>query len=235
MRNKPELRTFFGFCSGYRRFVSSFVHIASPLNDMLWKGSLKTFYSHSVDQLGSIKKLIKALTSAPILHLWKPHQPYFIDTDGSVHHVGCVLFQTAAENICCLLRCFNQTLHAAVRNYPTTKNKCLTVIWALQTLRPHLAREDFTVSTGRNSSHWLLSVSEPSELLIRCRLRLSEIDIDILYKTGIKNCQAEALSRLRANAEEKALTAKLNILTFEPPNVVSWMSFIVNLMQTITC
>lgn len=43
---------------------------------------------------------------------------------------------------------------------------------------------------------WLLVGAEPSRLVMRCRLRFSELDIQIIYKKGKLNSQSCSLSRL---------------------------------------
>lgn len=51
-----------------------------PLNEMLRKRALEVFEDLTPEQLVSFQALIEALTSAPIICIPKPHQPYSIDT-----------------------------------------------------------------------------------------------------------------------------------------------------------
>lgn len=43
-------------------------------------------------QLLTFQTILKALISAPILHLPQSHQPYSIDTDVSDYQMSCVYF-----------------------------------------------------------------------------------------------------------------------------------------------
>lgn len=110
--------------------------------------------------------------------------------------------------------------------------KCLTVVWSSQTLRPNLARQQFTVSTDHNPLHWISSLSEASTRLISWLLFLSEFDLDVQYKKKVKICQPDALLGQPTNAKAGTSTSKRNISTFEAPDVGScnftYFGFIAN-------
>lgn len=50
--------------------------------------------------------------------------------------------------------------------------------------------------TNHASLRWLPNVTDPSGRLIRWRLRLSELDFEVIYKKGRENTQADVLSHL---------------------------------------
>lgn len=97
-----------------------------------------------------------------------------------------------------------RSLSDAEQNYSAPERECLAVVWALQTLRPYLLYERFTVSTYHHTLHWLLNVSEPSGLLTSWRLRFAEYDFEIRYKKGKLNQQQDALSCLLTGCETVA-------------------------------
>lgn len=71
-----KLRSFFGLCNPYCRFLQNFSHVAVPLNEMLENRSLEFFKKLLADILYSFRKLIETLESDPILHL--PQPPSYI-------------------------------------------------------------------------------------------------------------------------------------------------------------
>lgn len=62
--------------------------------------------------------------------------------------------------------------------------------------------ELLTVYTDHDSLHWLLTIDDPSRLLIRFGLRLAEFYFEVKYKKGKINTQADELSRLYTAVEK---------------------------------
>jgi hypothetical protein len=54
----------------------------------------------------------------------------------------------------------------------------------------------FTSVTDRKPLTWVFNVKDPSSRLLRWRLKLEEYDYDIVYKPGVRNTNADALSRI---------------------------------------
>jgi len=64
----------------------------------------------------------------------------------------------------------------------------------------------FTIVTDHKPLTWVFSVKDPSSRLLRWRLKLEEYDYQIIYKPGVRNTNADALSRItmaRVNHVEK--------------------------------
>lgn len=85
------------------------------------------------------------------------------------------------------------------RNYSVAEKDCLAVVWALFTIRPYLMGVHFIVYMDHFSLRLLMNMSNPLGHLMRCRLRLTELDLEVTYKNGEQNTQADALSRLLTN------------------------------------
>ena len=198
---QSEIRSFLGMCNVYRRFIPKFSDTAEPLNALLRGGHPTQIAKWGEKEERSFRTLLNAVCSPPVLVLPKKDFPYTVDTDASDYQVGCALFQTQPDGKRQPIGFWSRTLRGPERNYSASERECLAVVFALQTLRPYLACEKFTVYTDHAALHWLLNIREPSGRLMRWRLRLSEFDFNIEYKKGICNTQADALSRLRTNAE----------------------------------
>jgi hypothetical protein len=198
---QSEIRSFLGMCNVYRRFLKNFAHTAEPLNALLRAGQPAKIASWGEKEEAAFRELINAICEPPILRLPRVGLPISVDTDSSAYQVGCVLFQTDEDGKRHPLGFWSRTLQGAERNYSASERECLAVVWALQTLRPYLAFEKFTVHTDHSALRWLFNIVEPSGRLARWRLRLSEFDYEIAYKKGSANVHADTLSRLRTYAE----------------------------------
>jgi RNase H-like domain found in reverse transcriptase/Integrase zinc binding domain/Integrase core domain len=91
---------------------------------------------------------------------------------------------------------WSRGLTSAERNYSTTENECLEIVWAVLQLRPYLEGKYFVIQTDHNYLRWVLNVADAKGLLSRWRLRLLEFDLEVQYATGKKHHGADTLSRL---------------------------------------
>jgi len=64
----------------------------------------------------------------------------------------------------------------------------------------------FTIVTDNKPLTWVFSVKDPSSRLLRWRLKLEEYDYHIVYKPGIRNTNADALSRINTAETCSVLT-----------------------------
>ena len=142
--------------------------------------------------------LIKAITEPPVLAI--ADDRFSLDTDACDGQIGCALFQEH-EGKRRPVGYFSRTLTKPERNYSISEKECLAIIWAVMTLRPYLLGVEFDLNTDHSSLRWLMNITDPSDGLLRWRLRLSEFDFAINYKKGSRNLQADAMSRLSTLGE----------------------------------
>jgi hypothetical protein len=83
-----DLRSFLGLTRYYRKFVKHFDIIASPLTELLKKGSV---FQWTQKQEVTFQTLKSSLVEAPVLPLPDFSQPFYIETDTSDMKVGDVL------------------------------------------------------------------------------------------------------------------------------------------------
>ncbi|MGH0053304.1 MAG: reverse transcriptase/ribonuclease H family protein, partial [Sphaerochaetaceae bacterium] len=195
-RDQTELKSFLGLCNVYRRFVPRYSHVAAPLNKLLRKDQAFKLGPLTPDQKQAFDSLVKAVTEPPVLALPKLGLPYSVDTDASDYQVGCALFQTYPDGTRKPIGYWSRSWTSAEKTYSVTEKECLAVVYVLLALRPYLIMEKTTVHTDYASLRWLMTITDPSGRLMHWRLRLSEYDFEVQYKKGLKNYQADALSRL---------------------------------------
>jgi hypothetical protein len=79
-------------------------------------------------------------------------------------------------------------------------------VWACKQYRPYLYGKRFIIVADHKLLTWVFSVKDPSSRLLRWRLKLKEYDYQIIYKPGVRNTNADPLSRItmaRVNHVEK--------------------------------
>jgi hypothetical protein len=88
------------------------------------------------------------------------------------------------------------------RNYSTTEKELYAIVLAVEHFKQFLYGIEFKVITDHQPLKYLFSIKEPASRLIRWMLRLSMFRFKIFYRKGIKNGNADALSRLPTEPEE---------------------------------
>lgn len=89
-KNATEIRTFLGLARYYRRFVKGFASMAQSITRLTGKDVKFTWTEECKQSFSGLKKM---LTSAPILALPEPDEPYVVYTYASIIGLGCVLMR----------------------------------------------------------------------------------------------------------------------------------------------
>ena len=90
----------------------------------------------------------------------------------------------------------SRTLQKHEKNYGVTELEALGVVWAVKHFRPYLYGYKCRVVTDHEALKSLLNTPHPSGKLARWGLAIQELDLQIQYRPGKKNQNADALSRL---------------------------------------
>jgi hypothetical protein len=100
----------------------------------------------------------------------------------------------------------SRSLNRAEKNYSVMERELLAIVWGVRYFRPYLYGTKFTVVTDHKPLTWIMSVKDPGSRLLKWRIKLEEYDYEILFKNGILNTNADALSRVGSLAEDKGVT-----------------------------
>lgn len=186
-----DVRSFLGMASWYRRFVKDFATISNPLTNLL-KKNRKWHWTEECQE--SFQRLKECLISAPVLNCPDFSQPFVVQTDASGYGLGAVLTQVNSdgERVICFL---SRSLTKHERNYSTTERECLSVVWAIQKLRPYLEGSRFTVVTDHASLTWLINLKDPSGRLCRWAVKLQQYDFEVIHRKGKEHVVPDCLSR----------------------------------------
>lgn len=186
-QNVKELRSFLGLAGYYRKFVRHFGVIIKPLTGLLQKGALFVWTSqHDVAFLA----LKKALSTAPVLALPDFSLPFCVETDASGVGIGAVLMQKGRP-----LAYLSKALSPRSQGLSTYEKEYLAILAAVEQWRHYLQHNEFHIYTDQSS---LIQLSEQrlhTEWQKKVFTKLLGLNCKIIYKPGIHNRVADALSR----------------------------------------
>ena len=85
-----EIRSFLGLAGYYRRFIKGVSQIALPMTKLTRKDTPFVWTPECEESFQTLKK---KLTTAPVLVLPEPNEPFEVYCDASLKGLGCVLMQ----------------------------------------------------------------------------------------------------------------------------------------------
>jgi hypothetical protein len=92
----------------------------------------------------------------------------------------------------------SRSFNKGERNYSTVEKELAAIVWGTKHFRPYLYGRKFKIVSDHKPLKWIVSVKDPGSRLLRWRIQLEEFDYVIVYKPGVLNANADALSRVGA-------------------------------------
>ena len=194
-----EVQAFLGLANYYRRFIPKFADIAKPLRDLTHKG-VEFKWNEKHDK--AMADLIRRLTEAPILQFPDVSKPFFLMTDASEFAIGAVLGQKDEQDREHVIAYLSRRLTPCERNYSVIEKECLAIIYAFKQFRQYLLGQKTYLYTDHQPLMYLRDIRNVTGRLARWSLALAEYDIEIKYRRGESNKNADFMSRLE-NVDEK--------------------------------
>lgn len=191
LKSVSDVRRVVGLASWYRRFVTNFSSLVSPLTRLTCKNAKFNWDSACEDAFVAIKE---CLVKSPVLSCPDFDKPFIVQCDASDFGLGAILsqIQDGVEHVICYL---SRSLNKNERKYSTTEKECLAVLFAIEKLRPYIEGTHFTVITDHYCLKWLNNIKDPVGRIARWAIRLQQYDFEILHRKGKDNVVPDALSR----------------------------------------
>lgn len=188
-----QVRSFLGIASYYRRFIKNFAAIARSLHEQTKTKKKLPWTEKTTESFNLLKKL---LTTTPVLVRPDFNKEFILVTDESKLGLGCILTQLDEDGKEHPIMFASRGLRSGESNYAPTKLECLGVVWAVKMFRPYLLGKKFTIITDYSALTGLFKTSNPTGIIARWIVTLSEYEFDIKYRPGRVKESADFMSRL---------------------------------------
>ena len=193
-----DVERFMGLANYHRSFVKNFSKLAEPLYSVVGKHKFRW----KEEQMEAFDALKRALTRPPVLALPNQHDSFVLDTDASNDAIGGELIQVqnGQEKV---IAYGNYALTKEQRRYCTTRKELLAIVRFCRQYRYYLLGKPFTIRTDHSSLRWLLRFREPQGQLARWIEELSQYNMVLKHRAGVKHLNADALSHIPTRNQVK--------------------------------
>jgi hypothetical protein len=199
-KDVKKLRGFLGLAGYYRKFIRHYGLLSRPMSDLLKKNT-QFIWTPSMQQ--SFDSLKHALTTAPVLALPDFTQGFTVETDASGMGIGAVLMQKG-HPIAYLSKALGVKDQAL-----STYEECLALVMAVSEWKSYLQHRDFTILTDHKSLVHLNEQKLHEGLQQKAFLKLLGLQYRIIYKKGLDNKAADAMSRQDHQAQLAAVSMSI--------------------------
>ena len=145
-------------------------------------------------QQEAFETLKKKLCEEPLLQRPDLSKPFILTTDASVYAIDGIMAQGKIwkdKPIAYALRSLNHN----EKKYDIYEKKALAIVYCVTYFRPYLHGQKFTLVADPKPLVWFQNLKDPCSRVTRWKLKLAEYEIDVTYKAGKTNINADALSR----------------------------------------
>ena len=188
--NVKEVQDFMGNYGYYCRFIYMYDMITKPIY-----GLITTFdWTDECEQ--SFEKLKTALISAPILRSLIYSKTFHVHVDASTYVVGCILAQPGDNHMDFPILYASRQLNNTERNYSTTKQEGLGMIFVIKKYRHYLLANKFIFFIYHQALLKLVNKPCNTGRIVRWFLILLEFDFIVVVKQGKTHQRANHLIQM---------------------------------------
>jgi len=192
--NVTEIQAFVGLVNYDRKFIEGFSRVAAPLTNLTKK---ETEFLFGPKCKEAFEKLKEAITSAPILAIFKPEYETNLETDASDGAIGARLTQKGNDGKLHTIAYYSRKMTGPELNYDIHDKELLAMVEAFKEWRVYLegAKYPTQVYTDHKNLLYWTTTKQLNRRQVRWAETLAPFDFRIHHVRGKENAVADALSR----------------------------------------
>lgn len=201
-RNPSELRTFIGGIQYYRRFFSHLSDVAQGMIKLLKKNVKFIWDTEAQESFNMCKRL---LCSEPVLIHPDFNKSFVLYCDASRKAISGILSQEDSDdpNILHPIYYGSRALLPNEKNFAVYELEMLAIVYFLKYYRYYILGKHVKVITDHQSLKYMMKIKEDSfSRVVKWLLSIMEYDIEVYYRPGPRNGNADMLSRMPTDQED---------------------------------
>lgn len=214
-KTSKNVRQFLGKINFYHKYVPKIAIKLDPLHRLLKKGQEFNWTKECQESFDEMKEI---LCTQPVLTIFDPHRPIYIYTDASLRGIGAVLKQPQEDGEEKPVAYFSKKLNEVQKKKKAIYLECLAIKECVRYWQHLLMGKKFIIFSDHKPLENLNIKSRTDEELGDLTYYLSQYDLEIKYKQGKYNIEADCLSRnpvLDPNDNLEEQLKIVNIITLE--------------------
>lgn len=216
-KTRKNVRQFLGKVNFYHKFIQNASRNLEPFHRLLRKN---TPFNWDEKCQKAFDKIKGYLTSQPTLAIFDRNRPITIYTDASGEGIGAVLKQIQDDGMEKPVAFFSRKLNEAQKKKKAIYIESLAIRDAINFWKFWLVGRKFRVVTDHKPLQNLNLKSRTDEELGDLANYLSQYDLEVVYRPGKQNSEADCLSRNPvlesiSNEEEEEILPTVNLLNIQ--------------------
>ncbi|GFX81281.1 retrovirus-related Pol polyprotein from transposon 297 [Trichonephila clavipes] len=191
-KNAKDVQSFLGLTGYFRKYIPSYAIIARPLSDLL-RGTNTFEFGHA--QKVAFQNLKNALSSEPVLHLFKEGAKLELHTDACKLGLGAVLLQQGEDGRFYPIHYMSKKTSSEEEKLCSYELEVLAVIEALKKFRNYLLGRKFRIQTDCAAFAKTLDKKELTPKMARWSIFLTDFDYEVVHRPAKQMQHVDALSR----------------------------------------
>lgn len=210
--NVKQMQSFLGLTGYFRKFIRNYALIARPLSNLLREGTKFEFGAKEKEAFDQLKC---ALSTIPVLKLYKQKAETELHTDASMYGYGAILLQKCDADgaLHPIYYASGKTTDAEMK-YTSYELETLAIIKARK-FRIYLLGITFKIVTDCQAFSLTMKKKDLCVRVARWALLLEEFDYVIVHRPGRGMMHVDALSRyprpcsMLIDESEESITARI--------------------------
>ncbi|GFW97600.1 transposon Tf2-11 polyprotein [Trichonephila clavipes] len=191
-KNAKDVQSFLGLTGYFKKYIPSYAMIARPLSDLL-RGTNPFEFGYA--QKVAFQNLKNALSSEPVLHLFKEGAKLELHTDACKLGLGAVLLQQSEDGRFYPIHYMSKKTSIQEEKLCSYELEVLAVIEALKKFRNYLLGRRFRIQTDCAAFAKTLDKKELTPKMARWSIILTDFDYEVVHRPAKQMQHVDALSR----------------------------------------
>ncbi|XP_055918284.1 uncharacterized protein LOC129950365 [Eupeodes corollae] len=190
--NLKKVQEFLGLTGFFRRFINSYSILAKPLTDLTKKNTKFVFAAPQRQAMATLKQ---ALTSKPVLTIFRQGVYSEVHTDASQEGIGAILLQRSEDNQLHPVFYYSRKNSLSEQKWHSFVLETYAVYKELEKFRIYLLGTKFKVLTDCIAFRQTVNKKELPNAVKRWVLYMQDYDYEVEHRAGSRMAHVDSLSR----------------------------------------
>ena len=211
-KNVKQVQRFLGMLNYYARGMENMQALAAPISNLVKKSNRSFVWTEECQE--NFVLLKQTLCNAPVVCYPDFDKEFILSCDASNSSSGAVLKQVDDSGIEKVVGYFSKKFSEREHKYDSPFKEFLAVVQGVRHFRNYLLCKPFKIYTDCAALKYVKNMKLRSLRNERWLLELSQFKYEVYHKPGVKNEDADFLSRLQINEWELDIAKNERSLTF---------------------